>query len=310
MSLKFKSFAALALSAAMMFSVAACGTTDSGDAKSDSKAKNTTVGYDVSTIKKDDELAKLAASAKTVKDGELSVGMELSYAPAEFYAEDGKTPVGYDVDMSKAIAQTLGLKPKIVSSMFDTIVPSVGTKYDLGITAMTITKERMDSVDFVSYYRAGSTWTVQKGNPKKIDSSDLCGNKIAVQTGTVQEDEANKIAKQCKADGKKNAEVVSYKRQAEAATAVATGKADTFYADSPVAGYAIAQTDGLEALGKDVGVVKEGIAIQKGNTKMDAAVQKAVQKLMDDGTYMKILKHWGVESGALDKAEVNPTDLD
>ena len=310
MSLKFKSFAALALSAAMMFSVAACGTTDSGDAKSDSKAKNTTVGYDVSTIKKDDELAKLAASAKTVKDGELSVGMELSYAPAEFYAEDGKTPVGYDVDMSKAIAQTLGLKPKIVSSMFDTIVPSIGSKYDLGITAMTITEERLQSVDFVSYYRAGSTWTVQKGNPKKIDSSDLCGNKIAVQTGTVQEDEANKIAKQCKADGKKNAEVVSYKRQAEAATAVATGKADTFYADSPVAGYAIAQTDGLEALGKDVGVVKEGIAIQKGNTKMDAAVQKAVQKLMDDGTYMKILKHWGVESGALDKAEVNPTDLD
>ena len=142
MSLKFKSFAALALSAAMMFSVAACGTTDSGDAKSDSKAKNTTVGYDVSTIKKDDELAKLAASAKTVKDGELSVGMELSYAPAEFYAEDGKTPVGYDVDMSKAIAQTLGLKPKIVSSMFDTIVPSIGSKYDLGITAMTITEER------------------------------------------------------------------------------------------------------------------------------------------------------------------------
>ena len=251
MSLKFKSFAALALSAAMMFSVAACGTTDSGDAKSDSKAKNTTVGYDVSTIKKDDELAKLAASAKTVKDGELSVGMELSYAPAEFYAEDGKTPVGYDVDMSKAIAQTLGLKPKIVSSMFDTIVPSIGSKYDLGITAMTITEERLQSVDFVSYYRAGSTWAVQKGNPKKLDTSDMCGAKIAVQTGTVQEDEANKIAKGCKAD--KKAEVMSYKRQAEAATAVATGKADVFYADSPVAGYAISQTDGqLEALG-DVG---------------------------------------------------------
>ena len=42
---------------------------------------------------------------------------------------------------------------------------------------------------------------------------------------------------------------------------------------------------------------------------LDEAVQKAVQKLMDDGTYMKILKHWGVESGALDKAEINPTDL-
>ena len=183
-----------------------------------------------------------------MKDGELSAGMELSYAPAEFYAEDGKTPVGYDIDMTKAIAKTLGLKPNIVSSMFDTIIPSIGSKYDLGITAMTITEERMQSVDFVSYYRAGSTWAVQKGNPKKLDTSDMCGAKIAVQTGTVQEEEANTIAKGCEADNK--AEVMSYKRQAEAATAVATGKADAFYADSPVAGYAIAQTDGqLEALG-------------------------------------------------------------
>ena len=72
MSLKFKSFAALALSAAMMFSVAACGTTDSGDAKSDSKAKNTTVGYDVSTIKKgDSDTAKAvqAAMQKLMDDG-------------------------------------------------------------------------------------------------------------------------------------------------------------------------------------------------------------------------------------------------
>ena len=149
---------------------------------------------------------------------------------------------------------------------------------------------------------------MQKGNPKKLDTSDMCGAKIAVQTGTVQEEEANTIAKGCEADNK--AEVMSYKRQAEAATAVATGKADAFYADSPVAGYAISQTDGqLEALGDVEGVAKQGIAVKKGNAQLAEAVQKAVQKLMDDGTYMKILKHWGVESGALDKAEINPTDL-
>ena len=108
----------------------------------------------------------------------------------------------------------------------------------------------------------------------------------------------------------KKAEVMSYKRQAEAATAVATGKADVFYADSPVAGYAISQTDGqLEALGEDVGVTKEAVAIKKGDSDTAKAVQAAMQKLMDDGTYMKILKHWGVESGAVDKAEINPTDL-
>ena len=294
MSLKIKSVVALALSAAMLFSTAACGTSEASNSGDSSDSSNATTGYDVSTIKKDDELAKLVPSGDLVKDGELSAGMELSYAPAEFYAEDGKTPVGYDIDMTKAIAKTLGLKPNIVSSMFDTIIPSIGSKYDLGITAMTITEERLQSVDFVSYYRAGSTWAVKKGNP---NTSGMCGAKIAVQTGTVQEEEANTIAKGCEADNK--AEVMSYKRQAEAATAVATGKADAFYADSPVAGYAISQTDGqLEALGDVEGVAKQGIAVKKGNTQLAEAVQKAVQKLMDDGTYMKILKHWGVESGA------------
>ena len=131
-----------------------------------------------------------------------------------------------------------------------------------------------------------------------------------MQTATMQETAANKMAKQCKADGKAEMDVISSKLQTDVTTNVVTGKADVFYADSPVAGYAISQTDGqLEALGDVEGVAKQGIAIKKGDQQLDEAVQKAVQKLMDDGTYMKILKHWGVESGALDKAEINPTDL-
>ena len=306
MSLKFKSFAALALSAAMMFSVAACGTTDSGDAKSDSKAKNTTVGYDVSTIKKDDELAKLAASAKTVKDGELSVGMELSYAPAEFYAEDGKTPVGFDVDIAKALAGVFGLEADPETANFDSIIPAVGAKYDIGISSFTVTKERMEAVDFVTYFKAGSTFVVQKGNPNKVDTSDLCGKKVAVQTATMQETAANKMAKQCKADGKAEMDVISSKLQTDVTTNVVTGKADVFYADSPVAGYAIAQTDGeLETLGKTEGIAPEGIVVKKGDQQMDEALQKALQKLIDDGTYMKILKYWGVQDGAISKPEIN-----
>ena len=310
MSLKIKSVVALALSAAMLFSTAACGTSEASNSGDSSDSSNATTGYDVSTIKKDDELAKLVPSGDLVKEGELSAGMELSYAPAEFYAEDGKTPVGYDIDMTKAIAKTLGLKPNIVSSMFDTIIPSIGSKYDLGITAMTITEERMQSVDFVSYYRAGSTWAVKKGNPNKVATSDLCGLKIAVQTGTTQEEEVNAAAKRCKADGKSEVQILSNKLQTDVTTNVATGKADVFYADSPVAGYAIAQTeDTLEDLGEDVGVTKEAVAIKKGDSDTAKAVQASLQKLMYDVTYMSILKHWGVENGAIDKAEINPTDL-
>ena len=305
-----KGWAALALSAAMVVSMGACGTSDKTDSQaSDDSNSSSTTGYDVSGVKKDEKIAKMLPSSVT-KDGKLTIGMDTSYAPAEFLAADGKTPVGFDVDIVKALAKTFGLEADPQTSNFDSIIPSIGSKYDIGVSSFTVTKERLEAVDFVSHFNAGSAWAVKKGNPNKVDTSDLCGKKVAVQTATMQETAANKMAKQCKADGKAEMDVISSKLQTDVTTNVVTGKADVFYADSPVAGYAISQTDGqLEALGDVEGVAKQGIAIKKGDQQLDEAVQKAVQKLMDDGTYMKILKHWGVESGAVDKAEINPTDL-
>jgi polar amino acid transport system substrate-binding protein len=306
-----RKLAVFAISAAMIVSLGACGTSEKSDstASGDSESSSNTTGYDVSGVTKDDDIAAMLPESVT-KDGKLTVGMDTSYAPAEFLAEDGKTPIGFDVDIAKALANMFGLEAVPQTSNFDSIIPSIGTKYDIGISSFTITSERMEAVDFVSMFKAGSTWVVKKGNPNKVDTSDLCGLKIAVQTGTTQEEEVNAAAKQCKADGKSEVQILSNKLQTDVTTNVATGKADVFYADSPVAGYAIAQTeDTLEALGEDVGVTKEAVAIKKGDSDTAKAVQAALQKLMDDGTYMKILKHWGVEAGAIDKAEINPTDL-
>ena len=306
-----RKLAVFALSSAMIVSLGACGTSEKSDsaASGDSESSSNTTGYDVSGVTKDDDIAAMLPKS-VAKDGKLTIGMDTSYAPAEFLAEDGKTPVGFDVDIAKALANMFGLEAVPQTSNFDSIIPSIGTKYDIGISSFTITPERMEAVDFVSMFKAGSTWVVKKGNPNKVDTSDLCGLKIAVQTGTTQEEEVNAAAKQCKADGKSEVRILSNKLQTDVTTNVATGKADVFYADSPVAGYAIAQTeDTLEALGEDVGVTKEAVAIKKGDSDTAKAVQAALQKLMDDGTYMKILKHWGVETGAIDKAEINPTDL-
>jgi len=306
-----RKLAVFAISAAMIVSLSACGTSEKSDstASGDSESSSNTTGYDVSGVTKDDDIAAMLPESVT-KDGKLTVGMDTSYAPAEFLTEDGKTPIGFDVDIAKALANMFGLEAVPQTSNFDSIIPSIGTKYDIGISSFTITPERMEAVDFVSMFKAGSTWVVKKGNPNKVDTSDLCGLKIAVQTGTTQEEEVNAAAKQCKADGKSEVQILSNKLQTDVTTNVATGKADVFYADSPVAGYAIAQTeDTLEALGEDVGVTKEAVAIKKGDSDTAKAVQAALQKLMDDGTYMKILKHWGVENGSIDKAEINPTDL-
>ena len=309
---KLKTIAAAALSVAMLFSAAACGTSDkasdSGSDKGGSSKSVTITSYDVSSVKKDDAIAALLPESVT-KDGKLTIGTNPSYAPAEFLDADGKTQIGYDMDLARAMGNLFGLETEIVSSNFDTIIPAIGSKYDLGIAAFTITKERMESVDFVSYFTAGMGYAVAAGNPKNVDENDLCGVKVAVQTGTTQEEEVNKANEQCKADGKDAIDIQSSKLQTDVTTAVASGKASIFYADSPVVGYAIKQTgDTLEVLGEDTGVVPEAVAIKKGDTKTAEAVQKAIQKLMGDDTYKKILDTWGVGSGAIDKAEINPAD--
>ena len=194
-----QSAAAAALSAAMLIALAACGTTDSTDtaAKSGDSSKDSSStsiqGFDTSSIQKDDEIAALLPDS-VAGDGTLTVGTDTSYAPAEFLAEDGKTPVGFDVDIAKALANMFGLEVVPQTSNFDSIIPSVGSKYDIGISSFTVTKERLEAVDFVSHFDAGSAWAVKKGNPNKIDTSDLCGKKVAVQTATMQETEAIKIA--------------------------------------------------------------------------------------------------------------------
>lgn len=305
-----KQLSAALMCGGLMLTAIACGTTDGSQADSTSGSEGassiTIKPYDVSGIKKDSSIAALVPQS-VAQDNELTVGMETSYAPAEFLQSDGKTPTGYDVDLTNALARLWGLKSNPTSASFDSIIPAIGSKYDLGISSFTITKDREQTVDMVSYYQAGMTYVVKKGNPQKIDANNMCGVSLGVQTGTIEEQEADANNKKCTTDGKKAMNVQSFKMQTDATTAVITGKIDAFYADSPVAGYAIAQTGHqLQSIGEDRGVVPQGIVMKKGERQLSQAVQKSIQKFINDGTYGKILKHWGVQSGAINKAELNP----
>ena len=103
-----RKLAVFALSAAMIVSLGACGTSEKSDstASGGSESSSNTTGYDVSGVTKDDDIAAMLPESVT-KDGKLTVGMDTSYAPAEFLAEDGKTPVGFEVDIAKAVQAAL-----------------------------------------------------------------------------------------------------------------------------------------------------------------------------------------------------------
>jgi polar amino acid transport system substrate-binding protein len=292
-----------ALAAALTLS--ACGSSSSGSSGS---ASSSGAKFDVSTVKKDDTIAALLPAAVASK-GTLTFGSDTTYAPAEYIAEDGKTPVGYDVDIAKAIAAVLGVKADVQTADFTGIIPAIGTKYDAGISSFTITSDREAQANMIEYFNAGEAYAVAKGNPKKVDPNDICGKTVGVQTGTVEDDELTKtITPKCTDAGKPAPKPLKYAQQSAVTTALVGGKADLMFADSPIIAYAVAQTNGqLEQLGDVFESAPQGVVTAKSDQALTTAIQKAIQKLIDDGTYGKILTAWGNDTGAVKTATLNPS---
>jgi polar amino acid transport system substrate-binding protein len=262
--------------------------------------------FDPAAVAEDPELAAMVPDA-VAEDGVLTVGAELSYAPAEFLDADGVTPVGFDVDIAAAVAATLGLESQVESSTFDAIIPAVGTKYEVGISGFTIDAERLKVAHMVSYFDAGSQFAVQTGNPEGVDTADLCGTTMGVQTGTVQQGELDELSAQCEADGAEPIEVLPYDSQADVTTNLVGGKVQGMYADSPVTAYAVEQAGGsIETLGEITDAAPYGVVVAQDDDELAAAVQAALQQLMDDGTLTQILDGWGNAEGALTTAELDP----
>ncbi|MDN6555072.1 MAG: ABC transporter substrate-binding protein [Acidipropionibacterium acidipropionici] len=301
-----RTLAALALASALALS----GCTDAsqssagGASAAASAASNDSL---ISSLKTDDTIAAMVPADLKSK-GTLTVGSDASYAPAEYVDADGSTIVGYDVDYAEAMAKLMGVKVKFVNASFDSLIPAVGTKYDMSISSFTITSEREKQINLTSYFTAGMAKAVQKGNPKKVPADSLCGFKVAVETGTSEEADANEQSKKCVADGKKAVDVLSYKAQTDATTNVAGGKADVSYADSMIINYSIKQTGGkLQPIGKVTDAEPFGVATAKDDKGLSKAVQAATQKLIDDGTMKKILTTWGNQDGMITKSEINPS---
>ena len=236
--------------------------------------------------------------------GKLIVGVNIPYKPNEFKDESGKI-VGFDVDLMNAIAGTLGLTPEYREADFSKIIPSIqGGTFNVGMSSFTDTKEREASVDFVTYFSAGTSWAQNKG--AGIDPNNACGKKVAVQATTTQEtDELPAKSKACTDAGKPAIEIVPFDGQDAATNAVVLGQTDAMSADSPVTLYAIKETGGkLEAAGEVFDSAPYGWPVKKGSP-LAASLQKALEHLIETGAYKTIASNWGVESGMIDKPVIN-----
>ncbi|WP_027061079.1 ABC transporter substrate-binding protein [Mesorhizobium loti] len=263
--------------------------------------------FDSATIAIDKTLAAKVPAAIASR-GVLTVGSDTTYPPAEFLGgADGMTPMGIDVDLAEAIARTLGLRLSFVTAQFDSILPAIGPKYDLGISAFTITKARYGAVDFVSYFNAGKQWAVQAGNPSHFDPANPCGAKVGVQVASTSEKLVIGLSDKCIAAGKPAISLVALSKQTDIITRLVNGAVDATMNGSTNIGYAVKQTEGkLQTLGGISEPSPNGIAIAKGNTEWATLIADTLNKLIADGTYARVLSAWGSDSAAVAKAEVNP----
>ena len=248
--------------------------------------------------------AQVPAAVKA--KGTLAVAADATYAPNEFIGSDGHTVVGWDADLAKALGQVLGLKINMVNATFDTIIPGlVSGKYDLGMSSFTDTKERQKTVDFVTYFVAGTSFYVKSSAGRASRPWPTCaGTKSRWRRARP----SRRMRRPRLPSASRRASRVTvqiFNDQNAVNLALSSGRADVAMADSPVAAYQVKQSDGTFKLsGPPYGTAPYGIAIPKNNG-MAKPVLAALKHLMANGTYMKILDKWGVQGGAISNPAIN-----
>jgi polar amino acid transport system substrate-binding protein len=204
---------------------------------------------------------------------------------------------GFDIDLITAVAARMGLQTKVVTTSFDTIINSlVAKRFDVVMSAVSVTPDRQKKVDFVPYFNAGESLLVPIGNPKNIKSpDDLCGDPVGVQNGTIEQADLQTASNNCKKAGKPAIMITALTNQTDVIQLLATNRVVATYQDSPVTDYYIKLHPGQFAVGGSViGAGPEGIVIRKGDTSMLNAVQTAFNQLKASGTYHNLILKWGL----------------
>ncbi len=265
---------------------------------------------------KQDKIAAEVPSAVKSK-GALQIGVDATYAPNEAIDPDTGQIVGWDIDLGNAIGKVIGVPFVWNNADFNSIIPDIGTRYDLGISSFSPTSDREKTVDFVTYYKAGESWFVKAGGPQVTDPSAMCGQTVAVETGTTEEADAYGYmgknpdgssikgdTDNCKKAGKPDITVHSFTKQTDANADLLSNHSTIGWADQPVSDYQVKLSGGkLVISGKPCSIAPYGIALAKGSA-LEQALQDAIKYLIDNGYYASILAKWNVQDGAIASSDV------
>ncbi len=227
-----------------------------------------------------------------MKAGTLTMGVEIGYPPFEDFANDGVTPVGYDIDFANALAEKLGLELVFINTAWDGIFQGIGVNYDIVISAVTITEERKESMDFSDPYIDNYQAVVLRADSDATIESffDLDGLALAVQKETT----SDILISDYISTGSLNSTVAQNEKVVTCFTQLDNKEVDAVVVDSTVAvgqvgkypdKYKIAYLDKSEA-------EQFGVAMVKGNTELLNAINEAIAELKEEGFFQEAIEYW------------------
>jgi polar amino acid transport system substrate-binding protein len=230
---------------------------------------------------------KQPSGGLTLEPGVLTIGMEIGYPPMEYLDTDGKTPIGFDVSMAKAVAAKLGLQVKFIDTAWDGIFAGVDTnKYDCIMSSVTITEERNLAHNFTKPYIGNSQALVLlKGSSVKARRpEELEGLGVAYQAETTSDIYMARLADQ----GLKFTPY-EYDKVINCFDELRLGRVDAIVCDSLVAvDYVAPANTPFEIVWQGTADEVFGICLKKGNNALTEALDKALDELFADGTMLKI----------------------
>lgn len=279
----------------------ACSSSTATAPKDDAAASSSKA---TATLEVVPEAAELLP-AKIKESGVLRVAIPTNEPPTQFYREGTKEMTGLNPDMASLVADALGLKLEIVVSNFDSIIPGLAAdRFDMTVSSMSPTEERMEALDFVEYVNMGSALVVPKGNPETVDFDSLCGKRVAVLTGSYQlTAKIPELDTACEAAGESKLEVQQFQDTRQAISSLVSGRSDVVYADGPILNYAALQNSDIE-VGKEINVDPVAMGMPHEPGLVDAA-EAAMTAIIESPEYVEVLKAYGLESMAITEAKVN-----
>jgi polar amino acid transport system substrate-binding protein len=243
--------------------------------------------------------------------GPITAGSITNSPPMISYASDGTTLQGVIVDLAAAMSKQMGRQIVFKAMPFSGLLPAMQAKrIDISFTLMNDTPKREELVDFVDFFNLGTMLLIKKGNPQHVQSLEtMCGMTVSTVQGSTQVTLVNEVNAKCSAAGKQPIKNMQYAQPSDARLQVQTGRVAAFLGNSPVMVYLAKTADNGKLFDVVAGHVYQpvplGISVAKDDTALRDQLQKALNALIADGSYLKILEKYGVADGALKSATIN-----